>query len=277
MEKRVIGIVGLGLIGGSLGLALKESDRYRVVGYDRNPKHREEALHLSLVDEVVSFEEIERVDILFLAIPVEGIISVLQNIQNPKDNITIIDMGSTKERIVKAVPPKLRRNFVAAHPMAGTEKSGPSAGFKSLYRDRVVVLCDLEDSGDKQRRDSEEIFNYLQMRIIYMNSIEHDTHTAWISHLPHVLSFSLANSVMAQEKRDSILNLSAGGFRDMSRLAKSSPTMWRDVFNQNRDNLLDSISHFQKELESFKEMITEERWNELEEAMKNANRLHEIL
>jgi prephenate dehydrogenase len=277
MEKKVVGIVGLGLIGGSLGLALRESDKYRVVGYDRNPKHREEAIHLHLVDEVVSFEEIERVDILFLAIPVEGIISALNSFKNLKEDITIIDMGSTKREIVSAVPEKIRKNFVAAHPMAGTEKSGPSAGFSSLYKDRVVVLCDLEESGEKQRQESEEIFSYLQMRILYMDSVEHDLHTAWISHLPHVISFSLANSVMAQEKRDSILNLSAGGFRDMSRLAKSSPRMWRDIFQQNRDNLLHSINLFQDELNSFKSLIANESWDDVEEQMKSANRLHEIL
>jgi len=277
MEKKVIGIIGLGLIGGSLGLALKEIGKYRVIGYDRNPKHREDAFKLDLVDEVVSSDEVERVDILFLAIPVEGIISTLQNLKHIKDDTTIIDMGSTKEKIVRSIPPKLRKNFVAAHPMAGTEKSGPSASFKSLYQDKVVVLCDIEDSGEKQRRDSEEIFNYLQMKIIYMGASEHDTHTAWISHLPHVLSFALANSVMAQENRESILNLSAGGFRDMSRLAKSSPKMWRDIFKQNRENLLDSISYFQKEFDNFKNMIEQERWDEVEDAMKSANRLHEIL
>lgn len=274
---KTIGIIGLGLIGGSLGLALKESGKYRILGYDRNSLHCEEATKLGLVDEVVSFDEIEKVDILFLAIPVDGIVEVLHQLKNPKEDITIIDMGSTKAKIVQSIPKRLRKNFIPAHPMAGTEKSGPSASMKSLYRDRVVVLCDLEESGEKQIQDAKEIFNLLEMKIIYMNSIEHDTHTAWISHLPHAISFSLANSVLAQENRESILNLSAGGFRDMSRLAKSSPKMWRDIFHQNRDNILSSISYFQSELEQFRLLIEEERWDELEKKMKEANRLHEIL
>ena len=273
MDKKVIGIIGLGLIGGSLGLALKENQQYKIVGYDRNPQHCEDAKILGLVDEVVSFQEIEQVDILFLAIPVDGIITVLHQLKNPKDDITIIDMGSTKEKIVKSIPPQLRKNFIPAHPMAGTEKSGPSASLNYLYKDKVVVLCDLEESGEKQKKESEEIFHYLQMKIIYMNSVEHDIHTAWISHLPHAISFALANSVLAQENRESILNLSAGGFKDMSRLAKSSPQMWKDVFSQNRANVLQSISYFQDELERFKTMIEEKRWDELEENMRNGNRL----
>lgn len=277
MKKTVIGIIGLGLIGGSLGLALKESDKYYVLGFDRNQKHREDALKLKLVDEVVSFKDIEKVDILFLAIPVEGIISTINNFQNLNKNITIIDMGSTKKKIVDSIPTNIRENFVASHPMAGTEKTGPTAGFSTLYKDRVVVLCDIENSGKKQIQDSKNIFEYLEMNILYMNSTEHDMHTAWISHLPHLISFSLANSVMAQEKRDDILNLSAGGFRDMSRLAKSSPNMWRDIFQQNRDNVLDSIDHFQKELDEFKQMITDKKWEILEERMRSANRLHKIL
>ena len=277
MKQTVVGIIGLGLIGGSLGLALRESEKYRVLGFDRNQSHRVEALQLGLVDEVVSFEEIEKVDILFLSIPVDGIISIMNSLENTKKDITIIDMGSTKEKIVNSIPKRLRENFVASHPMAGTEKTGPTAGFSTLYKDRVVVLCDLEDSGEKQKQDAKDIFKYLEMRILYMNSTEHDMHTAWISHLPHILSFSLANSVMAQEKRGDILNLSAGGFRDMSRLAKSSPKMWRDIAHQNKDNLLDSINHFQDELAEFRYLIENEDWDSLEEKMKSANKLHEIL
>jgi len=277
MKKTVVGIIGLGLIGGSLGLALRESKQYYIIGFDRDQNHKNEALKLGLVDEVVSFENIGDVDILFLSIPVEGIISTLKNLNNLKNDITIIDMGSTKQKIVESIPEKLRLNFVASHPMAGTEKTGPTAGFKTLYKNRVVVLCDLEYSGEKQKKDAEDIFKFLEMKVLYMDSKEHDMHTAWISHLPHLISFSLANSVMAQEKRADILNLSAGGFRDMSRLAKSSPKMWRDIAHQNKNNLIDSINHFQKELNDFKKLIEDEKWDDLEEKMKSANQLHKIL
>jgi prephenate dehydrogenase len=270
-----VGIIGLGLMGGSLGLALK--GKYRVVGYDRNEKHVVEALEIGIVDEVVSFEEVQKVDILFLAIPVEGIISAIESFSNLGKETTIIDLGSTKEKIVEKVPAEIRENFIPAHPMAGTEKSGPTASIKELYRDRVVVLCDLEKSGEKQKKDAFEIFNFLEMRIVEMNSKEHDKHTAWISHLPHLISFSLANSVMAQENRESILNLSAGGFRDMSRLAKSSPNMWRDIFYQNRENLLESIELFQKELNHMKILLQNLEMDRVKERMVSANRLHDIL
>jgi prephenate dehydrogenase len=275
--KKQIGIIGLGLIGGSLGLALKNSDKYKVLGFDRSQKNLEEAQKLDLIDEVQTFEEIQKnSDVLFLAIPVEGIISALNSFTHLKEGITIIDMGSTKQDIVLSVPSRIRKNFVPAHPMAGTEKSGPSASVKELYKSRVVVLCDLEDSGEKQKKEAEEIFNFLEMRIVYMTSTEHDQHTAWISHLPHLISFSLANSVMAQEDRESILNLSAGGFRDMSRLAKSSPKMWRDIFFQNNENLLSSLDRFKEEIDQFQHLIKSGNWEKLEKKMIEANRLHQI-
>jgi len=278
MSKITIGIIGLGLIGGSLGLTLRENPNYKIIGFDRNPNHIKEALKLQLVDEVVDLETVCKSDILFLAIPVVGIIELLKQLENlisPKT--TIIDMGSTKFEIVQAIPKSIRNNFIPAHPMAGTEKNGPIAALKDLYQNKIVILCDIEKSGQTHIQKAKDIFQFLKMKIIYMNSEEHDKHIAWISHLPHVLSYSLANSVMAQEEREAILNLSAGGFRDMSRLAKSSPKMWRDIFQQNRENLLESISYFQDELEKLKKLIIEKDWNELENQMRLANKLHEIL
>jgi len=272
-----IGIIGLGLIGGSIGLSLRKSESYRVIGYDRNEIHRKEAYENGLVDEVVSFQDVQDVDILFLAIPVDGIIAVLKEFDNLKKDTTIIDLGSTKSDIAKAIPKNIREQFVLAHPMAGTEKSGPLSAFNGLYKDRVVVLCDLQDSSDFHNRRAENIFSELKMKLTKMDSDAHDCHTAWISHLPHIISFSLANSVMKQEDPRSILDLSAGGFRDMSRLAKSSPAMWKDISKQNRENLLKSIEFFEQELASFKESIRDEQWDKLQDKMQFANRLHDIL
>ena len=273
-----VGIVGLGLMGGSLALDLKDLDFInKIVGYDRNPNHKKEALELNLVDEIVNFEEIKRCDVIFLAIPVEGIIEALKKLKDISQDTTIIDLGSTKEKIVNSVPSIIRKNFVAAHPMTGTEKFGPKAAFKGLYKDKIVVLCNVEDSGKKQKEVAEEIFIEIGMQIVYMDAKEHDRHAAFISHLPHAISYSLANSVLKQEDPKSILILAAGGFKDMSRLAKSSPNMWGDIFKQNKKNLLESIEVFKKELKYAQALIEEDRWDELKVWMQKATTLHKIL
>jgi len=273
-----VGIIGLGLMGGSLGLALKNvSFIDEVLGFDLNSHHQNEALDLELVDKIVDFDAIEKADIIILTIPVEGIISSLKAFGPIKETTTIIDFGSTKAKIVSAVPPALRKNFVAAHPMTGTEKFGPTAAFASLYTNKVVVLCDLEDSGESQAATAYKLFEEINMRVVTMNSIEHDKHVAYISHLPHALSFALANTVLSHEDTKSILNLAAGGFKDMSRLAKSSPHMWEDVFKQNSNNVIETIEIFEEELQKLKKQIKNQEWDELNKEMKNANHLHEIL
>ncbi len=274
-----VGIVGLGLMGGSLALDLQDNRlAKRIVGYDRNPQHREDALKLGLVDEVFAdFDQIKEADVIFLAIPVEGIIQALKKLKDVGPDTTIIDLGSTKERIVQSCPPAIRSNFVAAHPMTGTEYSGPLAAIKGLYYDKIVVLCDVEKSATLHKERAENIFVGIGMQLVYMDAHEHDLHAAYISHLPHAISYALANTVLKQEDPKSILILAAGGFKDMSRLAKSSPAMWSDIFKQNRANLLRSLKDFKKELRAVYELIEQERWEELQEWMQNATTLHKIL
>ncbi len=273
-----VGVVGLGLMGGSLAIALKEIyPDVEIVGFDRNKAHQEEALEIGFIAKVVAFEEIKKVDLLVLAIPVDAIIAIFDQLSDIDEHTTVIDIGSTKEKILQSVPPRIRENFVATHPMTGTEKFGPKAAIKDLYRDKVVVLCDVDKSGERHLNRVEKIYRDIGMHMIYMDAAEHDRHAAYISHLPHIVSYSLANSVLKQEDPKSILALAGGGFKDMSRIAKSSPKMWRDIFRQNRDNLLKSIDAFDKELKSAKEMVANERWEELEEWMKRATTLHEIL
>ncbi|MBN1839007.1 MAG: prephenate dehydrogenase [Campylobacterales bacterium] len=274
----IIGIVGLGLMGGSLGLALQNTKLVsKVVGFDHNLSHCEEALKLNLVHEIVSFSEIKACDVIFLAIPVGGIIKALQELQDISAHTTIIDLGSTKAEIVASVPEKIKHNFIAAHPMTGTEKFGPSAAIQNLYHDKVVVLCDTDQSGDLHKNRAIQIFSHIGMKIVFMDPISHDAHAAFISHLPHALSYALANSVMGQEDPKSILLLAAGGFRDMSRVAKSSPQMWSDIFKQNKKNVLRSIEIFEEELNKSKKMIEEENWEGLEAWMSKATTLHKIL
>ncbi|DAB35294.1 MAG TPA: prephenate dehydrogenase [Sulfurospirillum sp. UBA12182] len=273
-----VGIIGLGLMGGSLGLALQETKLVsHILGFSRNLKTCEEALELGLVHEIASFEEIKACDIIFLAIPVEAIITTLQALEDVSENTTIVDLGSTKEEIIKNIPTKIRGNFVAAHPMCGTEKFGPSAAFKTLYQNQIVVFCDTANSGDFHKDRATQIFSHIGMKIVFMDAKSHDKRVSLISHMPHVISYSLANSVISQEDPKGILLLAAGGFRGMSRLAKSSPTMWGDIFKQNRENLLASIELFEEELKKSKKMIEEHKWEELEEWMANATTLHTIL
>ncbi len=273
-----IGISGLGLMGGSFALGLKKNlQDVKITGYDRSKEHAFEALKLGLVDEIADFEALKKCDVIILAVPVEAIIDSLKNLKDISDQTTIIDLGSTKEKIIKECPPTIRQNFVAAHPMAGREKFGPTAATANLYRDKIVVLCDLEENVLFHTDRAIEIFEALGMYIAYMKSADHDRHAAYISHMPHAVSFALANSVMKQEDPKSILALAAGGFKDMSRIAKSSPDMWSDIFLQNRENLIEAIESFQKELKQAKELVKNADEKALKEWMKSANELHKIL
>jgi len=274
-----IGIIGLGLMGGSLAIAARKIYHdLEIIGYDHNDQHCIEALELGIIDKVVDdLESFYNVDILFLAVPVDGIIEIVQNLRDIGKDTTIIDLGSTKAKIVNSVPPEIRQNFVAAHPMTGTEKSGPSAAIEGLYHGKAVVLCDVEESGEKQRDLAKQIFTDIGMKLFYMGSQEHDKHAAYISHMPHALSYALANSVMKQENPKAIIALAGGGFKDMSRIAKSSPTMWRDIFQQNRSHLLNGIDCFAGELAQCRVLVEEEKWDELHAWMTKANALHHIL
>ncbi|QNK85870.1 prephenate dehydrogenase [Aliarcobacter cryaerophilus] len=274
-----IGIIGLGLMGGSLAKAVK---RYgiskKVYGFTNSEKNKKEIEELGLVDELVDLETLKKVsDVIILSIPVDAIISMFPNFLDINEKTTIIDMGSTKEYIVKNIPSKIRKNFIAAHPMTGTEKNGPKAAIDNLYEGKTVVLCDLEDNENIHVNKAFKIFQEIGMRIVVMNSHEHDVNACYISHLPHLISFSLANTVMSHQNPKEIIALAAGGFKDMSRIAKSSPRMWGDIFKQNRENMLESIKSFEDQMNEAKKMIEEERYEELENWMKKANSLHEIL
>ena len=274
-----IGIIGLGLMGGSLAKAVK---RYgianKVYGFTNSEKNKKDILDLNLVDELVDLETLKKVsDVIILAIPVDAIIGMFPDFLDIDENTTIIDMGSTKEYIVKNIPNKIRKNFIAAHPMTGTEKSGPKAAIDDLYEGKTVVFCDLEDNGNLHVNKAFKIFQAMGMRIVVMDSNQHDIHACYMSHLPHILSFSLANTVMSHEDPKSIIALAAGGFKDMSRIAKSSPRMWGDIFKKNIINLLDSIDLFESQLQNARKMVEEENYEDLEKWMKKANTLHEIL
>jgi len=272
-----VAIIGLGLMGGSLALSLKKIDFITSVsGHDHNKEHEKQAIELHLVDKIIDIYEVKKCDVIFLAIPVDGLILAMKNLIGVNEDTTIIDLGSTKSKIVASIPSEIRKNFVAAHPMTGTENFGPSAAIDDLYTNKVVVLCNLEDSGKHQQIVAKKIFKTLGMIKYFMGADEHDRHAAFISHMPHAISYSLANTVMNQENKNNILALAAGGFRSMSRLAKSSPNMWEDIFRQNKDNLLEAIELFEDELTKLKQNIKNDEWDKVHSNIQSGKKLHDI-
>jgi len=274
-----IGIVGLGLMGGSLGLALKKlPKKYSLIGYDHNSEHTKDALALNLVDKITeNLDDIKACDVIVLTIPVDAIIAISQQLKDIPSSCTIIDFGSSKEKISNAIPKEIRQNFVTAHPMTGTEKFGPSAAIENLYTEKTIVICEIEKSGNSQKEITLDICKDIHANVVFMGAKEHDSHAAFISHMPHAVSYALAQSVMKQEDPKSIIALAGGGFRSMSRIAKSSPNMWEDIFRQNKENLLESITAFNTEMQLCQTLIEEENWDELHQWMKEANQIHEIL
>ena len=278
-----VGIIGLGLMGGSFALALKKEfkkreERLKIIGLDHNMQHSLEALELNIVDKITDdIHDLLNLDLILLAIPVNAILKTLPDLKDASKDTTIIDFGSTKEKIVNAIPKEIRPNFIAAHPMTGTEKSGPTAADRKLYRGKVVVLCNTEENDKEHLYFAKDLLRDIGMKIIKMDAKEHDRHAAFISHMPHAVSYALANSVLKQEQKREILALAGGGFKDMSRIAKSTPNMWIDIFAQNRENLLNATECFIQELQQFQEYVKQEDWESVREWILNANRLHEII
>ena len=277
--KAVVGIIGLGLIGGSLGLGLRSMKLIdKVCGYDINKQNEQDALNLGLVDEIVSFEEMKKsCNMIFLAVPVEAIVKILQDLKDIPSDTTIVELGSTKRKIIDSCPNEIKANFVAAHPMAGTENSGPKAAFKSLLTGAVVVICDDKIVGENHVKRAVEVLSGVGMRIIFMDPDSHDKHVGIISHLPHAISFSLVNATLKEEDKRNISLLVGGSFGGMARIAKSSPQMWVDIFKQNKDYILKAMQKFKKEFDICENLMKNEKWDELEDWMKMARQIRDIL
>ena len=277
-NKLKFGIVGLGLMGGSFAKVIKKYNlASEVVGYDHNKSHQKQAIELNLVDKIVNLEELKKVDIIVLCIPVDAIIAFMPKLEGIAKDTTIMDFGSTKKLIVDNIPDSLRSNFVPAHPMTGTEKFGPSAAMDGLYEGKTIVLCDLDKCEELHKNRVLDIFNAIAMRIVNMDSATHDVHACYISHLPHAISYGLANTVMSHEDPENIITLAAGGFKDMSRIAKSSPDMWTDIFRQNRENLLKSLDIYAQQMDNMKKMLEDEDYESITNWMDKASSLHDIL
>ena len=274
-------VIGLGLIGGSMAKDLRCSGfATQVTGVESNPEHVSEALRLGIVDRVASLEEaVPEADLVIVTTPVDVVLSLLPKILDlASPHTTVTDMGSTKRRLTEVVREHARRrNYVPAHPMAGTEDSGPSAAVENLFRGKIAIVCDQELCGPQHLALVEKMFHSLGMNIAYMTSDEQDHSTAFVSHLPHAAAYALANAVQDKEDRNIIFDLASGGFNSTVRLAKSSCSMWHPIFEQNSDYVVESLNVYIRHLEQFRDAIRDRESSRLEELIGSANCIRAIL
>lgn len=278
----VVTVIGVGLIGGSMALGLKEMGMAsQVIGVGRNTSSQAKALALNIVDVVLPLDEaVKKADIIYIAIPVDATIDVvLQVMDLIHDDQIVIDAGSTKFALCTAVKDHPRRKqFVASHPMWGTEFSGPEAAVKGAFAGRACVICEKEKSSESALNIVEHLYKKLNMHIIYMHAHNHDVHAAYISHISHITSFALANTVLEKEKEeDAIFEMAGGGFESTVRLAKSNAAMWAPIFMQNKENVLDVLNEHISQLRKFKASLEKENMDYLIELIEKANQIKRIL
>lgn len=278
-----IAVVGIGLIGGSLMLDLrKRKFADRIIGVDNNPQHRNIALLCGLIDEADTLENaVDKSDIIILCAPVDANCAMLPGIL---DRIAgtgkiVTDMGSTKAGIAEiSKDHKARGRYVAAHPMAGTEYSGPLAAIGKLFDYKIAIICDAELSDSDALDTTEKMLKTLNMRLTYMNSHVHDVHVAYVSHISHITSFSLALSVLEKEHvEENILTLAGGGFESTVRLAKSNGETWAPIFAENADYILEVIDVYIEKMNRFRKMIADRDKVGLKALMDEANEIRKIL
>jgi prephenate dehydrogenase len=278
----VTAIVGTGLIGGSLAIALRKHEiSTRIIGVESDAAHAELALEKGLVDEILPLADaIDQAGLIVLAVPVHTVARLLPVILGLLgEQQVLMDMGSTKQSIIQAIEKHPRRNrFVATHPMWGTEYSGPAAAVPGAFSGRAAVICNQEESAPDALQCVEDMYRAIGMRILYMNAGEHDLHTAYISHISHITSFALANTVLEKEKEEhTIFELASAGFESTVRLAKSNPDMWLPIFMHNRENVLDVLNEHITQLKKFKSCLEKENYEWLNDLMVHANSIKKII
>jgi prephenate dehydrogenase len=277
-----ITIFGIGLIGGSLARDLRESKfASEIIGVENSPAHAEKALELGLVNRIETKENaIAEADLIILTVPVNALIDelkfVLERITPDK---IVTDCGSTKGIIIDGVKNAPNRNrYVASHPIAGTEFSGPTAAISGLFRDKICIFCDVENSDADALETVERMYRTIGMDIKQMESHQHDIHAAYVSHISHISSFVLAATVLEKEQdEEAIFEMAGGGFESTVRLAKSSPQTWSPIFQQNKAYLLEAIDTYIEKMYRFRNLINKNKFAELEEFMSEANEIRKIL
>lgn len=279
-----ITIIGLGLIGGSLALSLRQHGLAdRLIGVENHPPYARRALELGLVDEVQPElgAAVAPAGLIIVAVPMDAMLTVLPQVLDlVSDQQTVIDVGSTKGNLLAAVAkhPR-RRRFVAVHPMAGTEYSGPDAAVRGLFEGKTLVVCDAEASDPAAVATVEALFRALPMRVLHLGAADHDLHTAYVSHISHLTSFALALTVLEKEQRGEqrIFDLAGGGFASTVRLAKSAPATWVPIFRQNRDNVLDVLDEHLHQLQKLRELLVQEDYAGLTTELEHANKIKKII
>ncbi len=281
MERKKIAIIGVGLIGGSLAIQLHEKKlSSRLIGVESSPEHAAKALELELVDEVLPLEEaIASADVIILAIPVDSMVSLLPSVMDKIDRQMVLDLGSTKSQLVEVISQHPKRGrFCATHPMWGTEYSGPAAAVKGAYENKAVILCNPEQTDEDVLDWVKHMFTKIGMRQLVMEAKAHDLHAAYVSHISHITSFALANTVLEKEKEENaIFELASAGFESTVRLAKSNPAMWVPIFLQNKVNILDVLNEHIEQLKKFRDSIRDDETEALRTLIEDANKIRRII
>ncbi|TCK67461.1 prephenate dehydrogenase [Winogradskyella wandonensis] len=278
--KNVV-VIGVGLIGGSFALDIKNKfPDVTIYGIDTNKKHLEEAISLGVIDAEISINQLSKADLVIIAIPVDATLVLLPEVlDNVAENTIVFDVGSTKEDIcLKVKNHPNRRNYLAAHPIAGTEFSGPSAAIKGLFKDKTNIICEVEETAFKLQEKALALFSDLGMRIRYMNPKAHDKHIAYVSHLSHISSFMLGKTVIEKEKNErDIFDMAGSGFESTVRLAKSSPAMWTPIFKQNKTNVIETLDEYINNLKHFKSLMEKDDFQSVYQEMESTNYIKQIL
>lgn len=274
-------VIGIGLIGGSLAKDIKTAvDNVTVYGIESNEANLAEALSLGIIDKTATYQDLQLADMVIVSIPVDVMVTELPVILDAvHEDCVVFDVGSTKSLICKVLEnhPK-RRNFLACHPIAGTEFSGPSAAINNLFKDKTNIICEVELTAFKLQERALKVFQAVGMRIRYMNPVAHDKHIAYVSHLSHISSFMLGKTVIEKEKNErDIFDMAGSGFESTVRLAKSSPAMWTPIFKQNKENVVETLEEYIQNLTAFKEMLQKDDYEGIYNEMNNTNKIKGIL
>ena len=274
-------VIGIGLIGGSMALDIKVLyPEAKIYGIDANEKHLQEAIDLGIIDAKADFSDLINADWVIVSVPVDVALTVVPKVlDHVGDETVVFEVGSTKRLICEAVAehPK-RRNYIATHPIAGTEFSGPSAAILGLFEDKANIICEVEKTAFKLQEKALDLFRKLGMRIRYMDPKSHDKHIAYVSHLSHISSFMLGKTVIEKEKDErDIFDMAGSGFESTVRLAKSSPEMWTPIFKQNKKQVVKSLDEYISNLSKFRELLEDENYEKVFEEMQSVNKIKEIL
>lgn len=278
----IVGIIGLGLIGGSIAKNIKNNGfASSIIGYSRGTRSCKNALKLKLVDRIVDFYELcNKSDIIILSIPVDSVIKILPNVLDVISSKSVVfDVGSTKEVIINSIKNhSKRKRFVASHPMSGTENSGPNAAKEDLFINKVTVICDYENSDPDALKLVTNLYQILGSRLIFMSAKDHDKYVSYVSHLSHIISYALSVLLLEKEKSISnIFDLASTGFMSIARLSKSSSNIWLPIFQQNKSNLVPIINNYIEKLNELKNYLEEDNFKKLYEYISFANQIKKVL